>query len=226
MARTAIGAADRHVERLGEHGHLHVVDEALIVRVLRRAGDEDEAVEQIGVALLDLAKEAEPVELGHPEVAQHDVVGAPLEALQRGQAVGRGVDVVALAAEDIGDELRDDALVVDHQDPRPPAHGSHDLERAARRGPAGMACNISRIGGDRAGWRRNSSVGRAGNEHPRAQAVCRRRAATLRTTSQSRPRQMSTIVSSTLASAYHHQLSSLRPSHSWEIVSTSTWWRK
>ena len=132
--------ADLHelvpVHRLREEvgaPRLHRLDREAHVVV---AGDRDRL--EVGVALLRLAHERDPVEPRHHDVGEEDVEVLLGEELQRVRP-GRGdADLVARGLDQLAEQLLEEPLVVDDED-APGAHlevrlaGEHPLGRAAHR---------------------------------------------------------------------------------------------
>ncbi len=80
-------------ERLVHAGHPRLVQEPSRSRTQRIAGDEDDAAPEVGVPALYLPVEAWTIQLGHPEVRQHEVIGPGAELVERDPAVGGDVHV-------------------------------------------------------------------------------------------------------------------------------------
>src|SRR5438309_2562608 len=82
----------------------------------RIAGDEDEPAQQLGPPPLELTIEARAVQDGHPEIAQDEIVLAPLDQGQRHRPVRRRVRFMPVPGEDLDEEVHDVELVVHHED--------------------------------------------------------------------------------------------------------------
>src|SRR6266571_5093410 len=91
----------------------------------RIAGDEYEPPHQLRPPLLKLTVEARAVQDGHPEIAQDEIVLAPLDQGQCRRPVRRGVRLMPLPREDLDEEVHDVGLVVHHEDAPtlPASHG-------------------------------------------------------------------------------------------------------
>ena len=66
----------------------------------------------------DALDQLEAAHVGHLQVRDHQVVAAPVQLLDGLRAVLDGVDHVAFHGQEVGQDLADDLLVVDDQDPR------------------------------------------------------------------------------------------------------------
>ena len=74
--------------------------------------------DSVGPALADAARGVEAVHLGHLDVHQHDVVGLPLERLERLEAVRRDVGAVAQLVEHPERDLLVHGVVLGQEDPQ------------------------------------------------------------------------------------------------------------
>ena len=103
------------IELLGVERLLDVVVRALLHRlhggVDRRLPGDDDALRR-DLALLQLAQQREPVELGHLEVGEHDAVPLRGERVERLLTVRDDLDVVAGVLEDGAQTGRDRGFVV------------------------------------------------------------------------------------------------------------------
>jgi hypothetical protein len=81
------------------------------------AADHDDGARQTA-ALAPLAKEADAVEIGHPDVEQHEIRALHAPQLARGRSRLGGIDDVTLVFEDVADGLADVRLVVDDEHAR------------------------------------------------------------------------------------------------------------
>src|SRR5215470_767574 len=112
-------ARDR-LERLEAEGLLQVGDvglfeEALVLGMPARPCDDDHAAEQFGLAPLQLTIESHAVELGHAEVGQDEIVLAPFDLPERGEAVASQIDHVAFVGQDARKHPPDRHVVLDHE---------------------------------------------------------------------------------------------------------------
>jgi hypothetical protein len=73
----------------------------------------------VGLDLLRLVEDLEPVHPGHLEIRDDDGPALGLQPLHRARAVGRQHHRVAVLLQPAAQRLADDLLVVHHQDPRP-----------------------------------------------------------------------------------------------------------
>ena len=91
------------------------------------AADHDHRTRQ-SAALVPLAQKADPVQIGHPDIEQHQIRPLAPARFARGRGGFGGVDRVALVFEDVLDGLPDVRLVVDdeHAGIR---HGGHRLRK-------------------------------------------------------------------------------------------------
>ena len=89
----------------------------------------------VGVDLLDGAKNVDPVHPRHPDVGDDDIVAAVAEGIHGAPAVVPRLDLVTGARQEIGDQAAGVVVVVDHQDPRahPPEY-TRRAETGARSG--------------------------------------------------------------------------------------------
>ena len=65
-----------------------------------------------------LLEQLEAAHAGHLQIADDEVVAAPLELAQRRVAVLDGADDIAFHGQKIGEDLADDLFVIDDQDAR------------------------------------------------------------------------------------------------------------
>ena len=79
-----------------------------------KAGEEDDG--GFGGEFLDGVAELEAVHVGHGLVGDDEVEGLAAEDAEGGGAVGGGVNGVAVAGEEFGEEFADDVLVIDDED--------------------------------------------------------------------------------------------------------------
>src|SRR3954470_8409084 len=123
-----------HTEGLGEiarDAKIHGFDGAGLVR---EASDDDHG--EIGFQPARFADHGEPVDAGHLQVGDQQVIGNDAQALERGAAVGRHVHVVFGERERLRQQVADRRLVVDDEDARAAGGG---LTRGRRRGGARTA---------------------------------------------------------------------------------------
>src|SRR5262249_33457880 len=107
-----------HVERLAQDRRADLADERHVLLDVRVRAHEHDPRGDLGVYPLDLAVQGRAVHLRHTKVGEDDVVVVLPDERDRGEAVGGGVHSITEALQDLGNQVAQGRLVLDHEDPR------------------------------------------------------------------------------------------------------------
>src|SRR4029453_13650597 len=105
----------RDVEGLQEHGYSALLHEPMLLGSAGGSREKDDALQRMQFPLGELPVEARAIQLGHVQIGDDEVVALALELLERLDAIGGGVDVVAFYAQHVDHQLGDQGIVVDDQ---------------------------------------------------------------------------------------------------------------
>src|SRR5713101_1439434 len=103
-------------EGLLQKRHVSLCEEALVLGMCARTGDDDKAPQKIGQPSRELPVEAHPVELRHAEIAEDEVIVPYVDLLEGQPAVAGQVDFVSFVGQYGGQHPSDGGIVFDHQD--------------------------------------------------------------------------------------------------------------
>jgi hypothetical protein len=110
------GVQGQQTEGLLQHGHVNLCKETLVVQIPGRGRDDDQASQEIGMLPLQLPVEAHPIELGHAEIAEDEIIALGHDLLEGHPTVAGDVYFVAFGGQYLGQHLRDEGFIFDHQD--------------------------------------------------------------------------------------------------------------
>ena len=107
----------RSVERLGEQRHLRRIAQPVQLGIQDVAADEDESVQQLALLLPEAVVEGKAAPVGHPDVAEDDVVLIAFDEGRRHLPVDREIDQEAASRQEPLQQGTDRLLIVGHQRP-------------------------------------------------------------------------------------------------------------
>ncbi len=117
------------------------------------AGDEDHPLGQLRLAALERLVELDPVDVGHPEVTEHQIEGALAQPLQRSPSARHRLHAMPFALQGLDEPLADERIVVDDQDagcawlgpaaPMQPLHAPAQAPVHAQRPPRAALADLA-----------------------------------------------------------------------------------